>query len=96
MRTTIFDVNCEIGAEQGTESAIDALGIIGQLGRVVTLRIGALGHDQHTLGAELNAEAASFAPFVDDVNNAMRHLNAVSIQGLSPVGHRSSSFSVPH
>jgi hypothetical protein len=48
------------------------------------------------LGAKLNAEAASFAPFFNDVNNAVRHLNAFSVQGLSPVGHRSSSFSIPH
>jgi hypothetical protein len=96
MWATVLDIDGEVGTEQRTEAAIDTLGVIGQLGRMVAFRVGALGHDQHTLGAELNAESASFAPFLDDVNNAVRHLNAVSIQGLSPVGHRSSSFSIPH
>jgi hypothetical protein len=96
MGAPILDIDGEIGTEQGTKSAIDALCVVGQFGRVVAFRIGALGHDQHTLGAKLNAKAASLAPLLNDVDDAVRHLDAVSIQGLSPVGHCSSSFSIPH
>jgi hypothetical protein len=87
MRAPILDIDGEIGAEQGAESAVDAFGVINEFGRMVAFRIGALGHDQHTLGAELDTEAASLASFLNDVDNAVRHLDAVSIQGLSPVGH---------
>ena len=62
------------------------------LGGMVALGVGALGHDQHALGAELDAEAASFAPFLDDVDDAVGHLDAVAIQGLSPIGHGPSSI----
>jgi hypothetical protein len=41
--------------------------------------VGSLGHDQHALRAELDAKAASFATFLDDVNNAVGYLDAVPI-----------------
>jgi hypothetical protein len=46
---------------------------------MVALGVGSLGHDQHALRAELDAETASFAAFLDDVNDAMGHLDAVPI-----------------
>jgi hypothetical protein len=61
---------------------------------MVALRVGALGHDEYHLGAEFNAKAASFASFLDDVNDTVWYLDAVSIQGLSPVCHDPPS--IPH
>jgi hypothetical protein len=51
-----------------------------------------LGHDEDVLGTELDTEAASLAPFFNDVYDAVRDLDAVSIQWLSPVGHVRSSL----
>ena len=59
---------------------------------MVALCVGALGHDKHMLGAELDAVAASFAPLFDDVHDAVRYLDAISIKGLSPISHGSSSI----
>jgi hypothetical protein len=59
---------------------------------MVALCVGALGHHKHMLGAELDAEAASFAPLLDDVHDAVRDLDAISIKGLSPISHGSSSI----
>jgi hypothetical protein len=44
------------------------------------------------LGAEFNAEAASLAPFLDDVNDAVGYLDAIAIQRLSPKSHKPSSI----
>jgi hypothetical protein len=52
-----------------------------------------LRYDKHILGAELNAETASFASFLNDVDDAVRHLDAVPIKRLSPINHGSSSIS---
>jgi hypothetical protein len=38
-----------------------------------------LGHDKYTLGAKLDAESASLASFLDDMYDAVRHLDSVSI-----------------
>jgi hypothetical protein len=55
------------------------MGIVDDFWRMIPLRIGTLGHDERTPGAELDTEAASLAPFFDDVNDAMGHLDAVPI-----------------
>ncbi len=59
-------------------------------GWVIALAVGLLGHDQHVLRAELNAEATPLAPFLDDVDDAKGYLDPIPIQRLSPIGHRSS------
>jgi hypothetical protein len=46
---------------------------------MVALGVGALRHDKHFLGAELDAESTSFASFFDDMNDAVWYLDAVSI-----------------
>ena len=60
---------------------------------MVASGVGALRHDKHILGAELNAETASFASFLNDVDDAVGHLDAVPIKRLSPINHGSSSIS---
>jgi hypothetical protein len=51
-----------------------------------------LGHGKDAFGTELDTEAASFAPFFDDMDDAVRNLDAVPIQRLSPIGHVLSSI----
>ena len=60
------------------------------IGLIMAFGVGALRHGEHALGAELDTEAASLTPFLKDVDDAMRHLDAISIQGLSPIGHSPS------
>jgi hypothetical protein len=87
VRSAILHIDGKVGAQESTQPAVDAFGVIGKLRGMVAFGIGALGHDQHTLWAELDAESASFASLLDDVNNAMGYLDTVPIQGLSPIGH---------
>jgi hypothetical protein len=35
MGATVFDIDGKVGTEQSTQSAVDALGIVGQLGGMV-------------------------------------------------------------
>lgn len=92
MCPTILYIDGEIGTEEGAEPTVDAVGVIGELRRMVAFRIGLLGHDKHTLGAELDAEPASLASFFDNMYDAMRDLDAVSIQWLSPICHYPTSI----
>jgi hypothetical protein len=87
VHSAVFYIDGKVGAQESTQPTVDAVGVIGKLRGMVAFRIGAFGHDQHTLRAELDAESASFASFLDDVNNAMGYLDAVPIQGLSPIRH---------
>jgi hypothetical protein len=87
LHPTIGDIDREIGAEQGAEPAIDAMRVIDNFGGVVALGIRVLGHEQHALGTEFNAKPASLAPFLDDVDDAVRYLDAIAIQWLSPISH---------
>jgi hypothetical protein len=91
-RTAVLDINGKVGTEQGTQSTVDTRRIVKDFRGMVAFRVGVLGHDERALGAELDAKAASFTPFLDDVNDAMRYLDAISIQGLSPIGHGPSSI----
>jgi hypothetical protein len=59
---------------------------------MVALGVGLFGHGKHPLGAEFDAKPASLAAFFDDVNDATGHLDAVSIQRLSPISHGPSSI----
>jgi hypothetical protein len=68
------------------------MGVVYKLRGVVALGVRIFGHDEHTLGAKLDAESASFASFLDDVNDTMWYLDAVSVQGLSPISHVPSSI----
>jgi hypothetical protein len=92
LHSAVLNKDGEIGAEQGAQTAIDALGIIGQFGGMIALGVGAPGHNKHVLGAELDAVATALAPFLNDVNDAMGNLDLFSIQGLSPVAHSPSSI----
>jgi hypothetical protein len=93
LHTLVFHIDGKIGAEQGAQPAVDARGIIGDGRGVVPFAVRMLGHDQDALGAELDAKTATFAPFLNDMNDATGHLDAVSIQGLSPISHSPSSSS---
>jgi hypothetical protein len=88
----IFYENGKVGAEQSAQPAVDAQGVIGDHGGMVAFGVGVLGHDQCALGAELDTETASLAPLLDDVNDAVGYLDAVSIQRLSPKCHGPSSI----
>jgi hypothetical protein len=79
MHPPILHKDGKIGTEESTQSAVDAVDVLSILGGMVALGVGALRHDQHLLGAELDAEPASFAPFLDDMNDAVRYLDAVQI-----------------
>jgi hypothetical protein len=46
---------------------------------MVAFGVGPLGHEEYLLWAELDTKAASLAPFLDDMHDAMGHLNALSI-----------------
>jgi isopentenyl phosphate kinase len=92
LQAAVFHKDGEIRAEQSAQSAVDAVSIAGEFRRVIAFGVGAFGHDEYTLGAELDTKAAPLAPVFDDVDNAMRNLDAVPIQGLSPVGHIPSSI----
>jgi hypothetical protein len=76
---TVFYIDGKVGAEQGAQPAVDAMGIIGQFRGMVPFRVGVLGHGEDELGTELDTESASFAPLFNDVDDAMGHLDAVSI-----------------
>ncbi len=60
---------------------------------VVASGVGVFRYDKYIPGAELNAETASFASFLNDVDDAVGHLDAVPIKRLSPINHDSSSIS---
>jgi hypothetical protein len=94
LHAAVFYKDREIRTQQRAQSAIDAVSIVDEFRRMVTFRIGVLGHDERILGAKLNAKSAPFASFLDDVNDAARNLDAVPVQGLSPIGHVPSS--IPH
>jgi hypothetical protein len=89
---TVLHKDSEIRAEEGTQPAVDAVGIVNELRRMVAFGVGALRHNKHTLGTELNTETASFASFLDDVDDAVGYLDAIPIQGLSPIGHSPSQI----
>jgi hypothetical protein len=86
----------KVRTEKGTQAAVDALGIVEQLGGMIAFGIGPFGHDEHVLGAELDAETAPLAPFLDDLNHAARNLDAITIQRLSPITHGLLLRSVPN
>jgi hypothetical protein len=93
--STILYKDGKVRTEKGTQAAVDALGIIDQLGGMVALGIGAFGHHKHALGAKLDAETASLAALLDDLNHAARDLDMIPIQGLSPIAHGFLLGSVP-
>jgi hypothetical protein len=79
LQAAIFDIDGKVGAEQGAQTAVDAVGIVGEFRGVVAFGVGAHRHDEHALGAELDTKAASFAPLLDDVDDTVGYLDAVSI-----------------
>jgi hypothetical protein len=89
-RSSVFYIDRKIGAQQGAQSAVDTVRVVEDFGRVIALAVGVIGHDQHVLGAEFNAETAPFAPLLDDVNGATGYLDAVPIERLSPKDHKPS------
>jgi hypothetical protein len=92
LQPTILHIDGKIWAEQSAQPAIDAVSVTGQFRRMVAFGIGAFRHGKDILGAELDTKPAPLASIFDDMNNAVRHLDAVPIQGLSPVGHIPSSI----
>jgi hypothetical protein len=92
LHPAIFDIDGEIRTEQGAQSTVNATGIVYQFGWMIAFGVGVLRHDEHILGAEFNTKAASFAPFLDDVYDTVGYLDAVPVQGLSPIRHSPSSI----
>jgi hypothetical protein len=48
------------------------------------------GNKKDFLGAKFNTKPASFTAVIDDMNDALRNQDAVSIKWLSPKSHGSS------
>jgi hypothetical protein len=92
VHATVCHIDRKVRTEQSAEAAVDALDIFVDLGGVIALGVRLLGHDENALRAEFNAKAASLAALINDVNDAVRDLDALSIKGLSPVCHGSSSI----
>jgi hypothetical protein len=92
VRAAVLDIDGKVGAEQGTQATVHTAGIIHEYGRMVALGIALLGHDQHLERAELDTKAASFASFLDDVDDALGDPDATAIQRLSPISHSPSSI----
>jgi hypothetical protein len=92
VQPTVLHIDGKVGAQQGTQSAVHAVGAVGEFRGVVALGVGVPGHDEHVLRAELNAKTASFASLLNDMNDAVGHLNAVPIKRLSPIAHNPTSI----
>jgi hypothetical protein len=92
MVTTAFHIDGKVGAEEGAQLAVDAMGVRYEFGGMVALRVCLLGHGEDCLGTEFDTESASFASFFNDVDDAVRNPDAFPIQGLSPIGHVRSSI----
>ncbi len=92
MRPTILHIDGKVGTEQGAQPAVDTVRTLGEFRRMIAFGVCALGHEQYALGTEFNAKAATFASFLDDVNDTVWYLDAISIQGLSPVCHDPTSI----
>jgi hypothetical protein len=90
VKATILDKDGKVRTEKGAKAAVDAPGIIDQFWGVIALGVGSFRHHEDALGAKLDAEAASFATLLNDLNHAARNLNTLPIQGLSPIAHVSS------
>jgi hypothetical protein len=81
-------VNGEFGADDFAEIAIDALSLLDDLGRVVTLPVEFRPLFQHPVGAELDTEAAALAAVLDNVQFPDGNGMGGRIQGESPKFHR--------
>ncbi len=57
---------------------------------MITFGIGLLGHEKDALGTEFHTEPATFAAFIDDVNDPDGDFDSILIKGLSPIFHNSS------
>jgi len=80
----IFNINGEIGAQQGAQSAIHTIGVVYTFRRMVSLSIGVFRHDQHVARTKFHTKSATFAAFFDNMNNAARNLQAILIKRFSP------------
>jgi ribosome-associated protein len=58
---------------------------------MVSFRIRSRRHDQEAARTKLDTETTTFASFFDDMHNAMRDSNPITIERLSPGLHRTSS-----
>jgi hypothetical protein len=56
---------------------------------MIAFGVGAGRHNQNAAGAEFDTETASFAAFLDDVNDTAGHLVVAPVERGSPVFHSS-------
>jgi hypothetical protein len=91
--STVFYINSKIWAKQSAQAAVDTVKIVNDFGRVVPFGVRVIRHYKQMSWAELHTKTASFAAFFDDMDNAARYLEAISIQRLSPINHTSSLIS---
>jgi hypothetical protein len=85
--TTVFHVDGEIGAQQGTQTAVGAVLVVDYFGRVVPFGIGAGGYGKQVPGTKLDAETASFTAVINHMDDPVRNPDAISVERLSPVWH---------
>ena len=57
---------------------------------MIAFGIGLLGHEENALGTEFYAEPATFAAFMEDVNDPAGDFDSIRIKGLSPVFQNAS------
>ena len=63
---------------------------------MIAFGIGLPGHEKDAPGTEFHTEPATFAAFVDDVNNPAGDFDSILIKGLSPVFQNASLMPNDH
>jgi len=86
---TAFNINRKIRAQKGAQTAISTLGVVGDFRGMIAFGVGAGRHNQDATGAEFDTETASFAAFLDDVNNTAGYPIVAPVERGSPVFHSS-------
>jgi len=69
----------KFGANHFTETTVEALTLIGSIGRMITLLIKLLRFLKRLLGAKCYAETTAFAPILDDMDFAMLRSDSILI-----------------
>ena len=86
-----FRKNSEFGADERTQSAFHAVfGLKHNLGRVISFVIEQFAFFKTAVGAELYAEAASFATIPNDIHFSMRYGMGLSVERQAPEFHNTT------
>jgi hypothetical protein len=68
-------IDGKLWTEKLAEPATHAAGAVSHYRWVIPLGVIGIGHNEHPSGAEFDAETASFAALLQDVNDTMRNPN---------------------